>query len=147
MLFRKELLKIGISAAVGLIISLFLMEQFGWLVLLILPLYAVGTVYAFRWVLTACQSVLQWFANMIGISVATFNVLGCLSGLLIMIIGLALTLSVTWVIGIGIAIYRLIDAVRQQNAVRRPGNPNTRQLPGNGDDWDSTPPAKDDWGL
>ena len=148
MLFRKELLKIGISAAVGLVISLFLLEKAGWPVLLILPLYAIGTVYAFRYVVSACEAVFRWFANMLGISTATFNILGCLASILLGAIGLALTLGFTWVIGIVIALYRLWDAGRQQNAIRRPATTGTRQLPGDGgDDWDNTPPAKDDWGL
>jgi len=148
MLFRKELLKIGISAAAGLILSLFLLAEAGWPALLILPLYAIGTVYAFRYVLRACTAVFTWFANMLGISSATFNLLGCLASFILGAIGLTLTLGLTWIIGIFIAVYRLYQAFQEQRIVQTPGRSPHSQLPGDGgDDWDTPPAASDDWGF
>lgn len=124
MLLRKEFMKIGVCAVAGLIIGLIMaLGDYGWGMLLMAPLYVIGIVYAFQYVVRSLTAIFRWFAGLMGISVGSFNCCGIICGILILAALISVVLGVVWIIGLFLALRSLFVAYQQEGIVRNGSHP------------------------
>lgn len=132
MLVKKELTKVGLCSLIGLIVGLVLaLQSDDWSSLLMMPLYITGIVYAFQYVAKALTAIFAWFANLIGISIASFNCCGFGFGLLILAGLVSVVLSFVWIVGLILALRSLFSAFQQDRELGGglPAQRSKRRLP------------------
>ena len=105
-MFQREWIRLGAVAAVGLIIGIL------WSITsqiitpaLVMPFYAIGTVYGIRVIIKLIGEISK--AGLFGLMI---NPGGCLITLLLIVIGFSAVLSFGWIVGLGFAVKALVDA-------------------------------------
>ena len=148
-MFKKELMKIGLSAAVGLVLGLIAaVNQDAWGYLLLLPVQVIGIVYSYQYLFRAIVGLFEWLANVVGMAIGTMNCLGVLLALILTVALMLLVLQVMWIAGLVLMLLSLFQAFRQDGMIlQMPRIPlpwsRRESLPGRTDEdiW-----GDDDWG-
>ena len=149
MMLKRELLRLGLCAASGLIIGLL---YAGPKAMVHFALYAIGLFYGIRFVLPALLGALKTFGNAGIMSIVFKNPIGILIFIFLCILVVGLIITVAWIAGIIIAVMRLWQAFQEDRAMGTPFRPHfpssgrsrpragagaRRQDSWNEDDWDS----------
>ena len=118
-MLAKEFIKLGISAAVGLVMGLVpALRDEEYLFLLLGPLYAIGVVYAYKYLLSSLNAIVKYVLNMFSIAVGAGNGCGCVISLAVLAVATVVVLSFAWVIGDILAIIALVEACGGRRMVR-----------------------------
>lgn len=120
MMLRRELMRVGLSAAVGLLLGLVLEGARG---MLPFALYAVGLFYGFRFVLPALLGSCKTFGNAGIMSIVFKNPWGFLLFLFLGLLAVGVLVTVAWIVGIGAAALRLWRAWQEDRAMGTPFRP------------------------
>ena len=117
MMLKRELLRLGLCAAAGLVIGLL---YAGPRAMVPFALYAIGLFYGIRFVLPALLGALKTFGNAGIMSIVFKNPIGILILLLLCMLVVSVIITVAWVAGIVIAVMRLWRAFQEDRAMGTP---------------------------
>ena len=120
MMLKRELLRLGLCAAVGLIIGLL---YAGPSAMVPFALYAIGLFYGIRFVLPALLGALKTLGNGGVMSIAFKNPIGLIVLLVIAVLAIGILVTVAWVAGLVTAVVRLWQAFREDRAMGTPFRP------------------------
>ena len=148
MMLRRELLRLGLCAAAGLVIGLL---YAGPGAIIPFALYVIGLFYGIRFVLPALLGALKTFGNAGIMSIVFKNPIGILILALLCLFVVGIIIVVACIAGIVIAILRLWQAIQEDRTMGTPFRPHFpssgRSRPRAGsaahredswdDDWDS----------
>ena len=150
MMLKRELLRLGLCAAAGLVIGLLCA---GLKAMVPCAFYAVGLFYGIRFVLPALLGALKTFANAGILSIVFKNPIGILVLALLCLLVVSVIIAVAWVAGVVFAAIRLWRAWQADRAMGTPFQPrfppsgrsrpkagSGAQAPGGGDasGWDAS---------
>lgn len=113
-MLKRELLRLGLCAAAGLIIGLL---YAGPRAMVLFALYAIGLFYGIRFVLPALLGTLKTFGNAGIMSIVFKNPIGILILLLLCMLVVSVIITVAWVAGIVIAVMRLWRAFQEDRTM------------------------------
>lgn len=141
-MLKKELIKIGLAALVGLIVGLIMaIESDNGSALYMMPLWAIGFVYSYQYLFKAVGAILKWFSGVAGFSIGSTNGCGfCLAlGISLLLIGLVV--SYIWIAGLALALWSLFRGFQQDGLVITFPRSSQRN---SGGDWDDGDDDDDD---
>lgn len=141
MMLKRELLRLGLCAAAGLVIGLLCA---GPRAMVPFALYAIGLFYGIRFVLPALLGTLKTFGNAGIMSIVFKNPIGILILLLLCMLVVSVIITVAWVAGIVTAVLRLRQAWQEDRAMGTPfrfpssgrSRSGTGRSAGSADSWD-----------
>lgn len=114
MMLRRELLRLGLCAAAGLVIGLL---YAGPGAIVPFALYVIGLFYGIRFVLPALLGALKTFGNAGIMSIVFKNPVGILILALLCLLVVGVIIIVAWIAGIVIAILRLWQAAQEDRTM------------------------------
>lgn len=142
MMLKRELLRVGLCAAAGLVIGLL---YAGPSAMAPFAFYVIGLFYGIRFVLPALLGALKTLGNGSVMSIAFKNPIGVIILLIIAVLAIGILVTVAWIVGIftaGLRLWQAFQEDRTMGTTFRPHIPTAgRSRPGAG----STSRRKDDW--
>ena len=117
MLLKRELLRLGLCAAAGLVIGLLCAGPGA---MAPSALYAIGLFYGIRFVLPALLGALKTFGNAGIMSIVFKNPIGILILIFLCILVVSVIITVAWIAGVIIAVLRLRQAWQEDRAMGAP---------------------------
>lgn len=148
-MFKKEVIKITLTAIVGLIIGVVCAcSQSEWMYLWLIPLQAVGIVYSFQYLYKAVAAIFGWVANILSLAVGTANCCGVVIGLFLLVVLVGAVLQVIWIAGLVLMVWSLICAFQQDGKILRLPNtsPSRRKRKTKRGRHPATSDEETDWG-
>ena len=117
-MFKKELIKIAISALVGFVIGLIYAFSYDdWNALYLLPLYAIGFVYSYQYLFNILSALFRWFAGVVGFSIGSSNCCGFVIAIGIFLLLIYVVMSYVWIAGLVLAVWALFQAFQQDGMI------------------------------
>lgn len=152
MMLKRELLRLGLCTAAGLIIGLLCA---GPRAMVPFAFYAIGLFYGIRFVLPALLGALKTLGNGSVMSIAFKNPIGVIILIVLAVLAIGILVTVAWVVGIVTVVLRLWQAFQEDRAMGTPfhlhiptagrSRPRAGSASHRKDDWDDDDWDSDDW--